>query len=165
MWCYSRIFFRRGFLYIYSHYVNPLLTWPLKRLRLHDWQQKPHVPGSRLLSDCGTDVMADCSKKRGEHYISCVDWQRGPPRYLTMLTQDVRIGDKAVHRDKEMRKIEKCSPICQMDYMTGLWSSNGENLFFSFPKFSHTCWHPELRWIFTVSLAFMFNLPIASVKN
>ncbi len=108
MWCYSRIFFRRGFLYIYSHYVNPLLTWPLKRLRLHDWQQKPHVPGSRLLSDCGTDVMADCSKKRGEHYISCVDWQRGPPRYLTMLTQDVRIGDKAVHRDKEMRKIEKC---------------------------------------------------------
>ncbi len=28
---------------------------------------------------------------------------------LMFLTQDVRTGDKAVHRDKEMRKIEKCS--------------------------------------------------------
>ncbi len=26
-----------------------------------------------------------------------------------------------------------------------LWTKNEKNLFFSFPKFSHTCWHPELR--------------------
>ncbi len=33
---------------------------------------------------------------------------------------------------------------CSSYYMNGSWNKLGQNLFFSFGKFSHSCWKPEL---------------------
>ncbi len=78
----------------------------------------------------------------------------------------VNIPERTVHRDKEMGKIRKCSRSVG-------WTE--KSFFFSFPTFSHTCWHPELNilpgtgifqfgWIATTLFRFCTSTGVNMVK-
>ena len=109
---------------------NGIFLW------LHSASRKTMIKWTKVIFSCLNVIIRECIWI----WVTLV-WLN-----FYILTQDVRTGDKAVHRDKEMRKIEKCSrslrwtiwvtfQIVGLFLLTCLWTKNEKNLFFHFQIF------------------------------